>query len=186
MIHPWGRGFKGHDHRLPPLPKGGVHTLPLPPAPPSPQMGRGRTTTGMIIASLLYLRKLDAFPITKKAETRGAQGGKGRGGEGEEENVRPRASIRPQLPLCPLVDDAPPPWLNCIPPFAPPPPLRGGAPLVPPPVCPRPGQAGGERQAEGRDVRCSEEVSGEWRGGRDIRAGGAGGEVGEASWEKRH
>ena len=36
-------------------------------------MGRGRTTTGMIIASLLYLRKLDAFPITKKAETRGAQ-----------------------------------------------------------------------------------------------------------------
>lgn len=26
------------------------------------QMGRGRTTTGMIIASMLYLRRLDAFP----------------------------------------------------------------------------------------------------------------------------
>lgn len=28
------------------------------------QMGRGRTTTGTIIASLLYLRKLQAFPPT--------------------------------------------------------------------------------------------------------------------------
>ena len=37
----------------------------------SPQMGRGRTTTGMIIASLLHLRKLDAFPIPKKPDIRG-------------------------------------------------------------------------------------------------------------------
>uniref|UniRef100_A0A7S3QUH6 Tyrosine specific protein phosphatases domain-containing protein n=1 Tax=Dunaliella tertiolecta TaxID=3047 RepID=A0A7S3QUH6_DUNTE len=29
------------------------------------QMGRGRTTTGMIIASLLYLRKMGAYPLTK-------------------------------------------------------------------------------------------------------------------------
>jgi len=28
-------------------------------------MGRGRTTTGMIIASLLYLRKMGAYPLTK-------------------------------------------------------------------------------------------------------------------------
>jgi hypothetical protein len=36
------------------------------------QMGRGRTTTGMVIGSLLYLRKMEAFPIKKgKQETRG-------------------------------------------------------------------------------------------------------------------
>lgn len=36
------------------------------------QMGRGRTTTGMIIASLLHLRRIEAFPIkAKKADTRG-------------------------------------------------------------------------------------------------------------------
>lgn len=35
-------------------------------------MGRGRTTTGMIIASLLYLRKMGAFPISKGMKLRGA------------------------------------------------------------------------------------------------------------------
>ena len=34
-------------------------------------MGRGRTTTGMIIAALLHLRKVDAFPIGKKPDLRG-------------------------------------------------------------------------------------------------------------------
>lgn len=35
------------------------------------QMGRGRTTTGMIIASLLHLRRIEAFPVKpKKPETR--------------------------------------------------------------------------------------------------------------------
>lgn len=29
------------------------------------QMGRGRTTTGMIIASLLHLRKVEAFPVKR-------------------------------------------------------------------------------------------------------------------------
>ncbi|KAG1680951.1 hypothetical protein FOA52_009910 [Chlamydomonas sp. UWO 241] len=34
------------------------------------QMGRGRTTTGMIIASLLHLRKIEAFPIKRNAKPR--------------------------------------------------------------------------------------------------------------------
>jgi hypothetical protein len=40
---------------------------------PSPQMGRGRTTTGMIIASLLYLRKMGAFPLSKGMQLSGKE-----------------------------------------------------------------------------------------------------------------
>lgn len=39
-------------------------------------MGRGRTTTGMVIATLLYLRKIEAFPVKKgKVDNRGGHTG---------------------------------------------------------------------------------------------------------------
>jgi hypothetical protein len=36
------------------------------------QMGRGRTTTGMVIATLLCLRKVGAFPLKKLGGVRRA------------------------------------------------------------------------------------------------------------------
>ncbi|GLC33893.1 hypothetical protein PLESTM_000131000, partial [Pleodorina starrii] len=51
------------------------------------QMGRGRTTTGTIIGTLLYLRKLGAFPLGAKNVLRGSRGGPGGGGGGGGEEL---------------------------------------------------------------------------------------------------
>ena len=52
-------------------------TDPPPPSLPRTwsQMGRGRTTTGTIIASLLFLRRMGAFPRKKNTSNAGTKSG---------------------------------------------------------------------------------------------------------------